>query len=279
MSIFPKASLEEFSRNYPEIGHKIGHTLDSHPLLTLESLARLADALPMKDRECNTGDLPLGVDRIPEQLIENLGDRVRNIENAECWIALRHIEQDPEYNALILELLADLKDTIRPKTGELHNIEGYIFVTSPGGVAPYHFDPEHNILMQVRGNKRFTMFPAGNPIYAPDEFHETYHLGGRPELPWCEELAAGGVEWSLGPGDALFVPVMSPHFVRNGEEVSISISVVWRSEWSFAEADARAFNSLLRSAGLKPSNPGRWPYQNRAKSIAYRALRKLGAVR
>lgn len=278
MSIFPESSRETFSRNYPETPHKFVHTLDSHPLLTLESLARLADSLPMKDRECNTGDLPVGVDAVPEQLIDNLGERVLNIETAGCWIALRHIEQDPEYNALIHELLDDLKDTIRPKTGELYQVEGYIFVTSPGGVAPYHFDPEHNILMQVRGSKRFTMFPAGNPLYAPDEFHEAYHLGGRPELPWRDELAPGGVEWTLGPGDALFVPVMAPHFVKNGDEVSISISVVWRSEWSFAEADARAFNRVLRNMGMNPGNPGRWPQQNKAKSIAYRALRKLGAV-
>jgi hypothetical protein len=220
----------------------------------------------------------VGVDAVPEQLIDNLGQKVLDIETAGCWIALRHIEQIPEYNALIHELLGDLKDTIRPRTGELYKVEGYIFVTSPGGVAPYHFDPEHNILMQVRGSKRFTMFPAGDPRYAPDEFHEAYHLGGRPELPWRDELAQGGVEWSLGPGDALFVPVMAPHFVRNGDEVSVSISVVWRSEWSFAEADARAFNRVLRNIGLTPGNPGRWPHQNKAKSIAYRALRKLGAV-
>jgi hypothetical protein len=69
---------------------------------------------------------------------------------------------------------------------------------------------------------------------------------------------------------------MAPHFVRNGPEPSVSLSITWRSEWSFAEADARAFNRLLRRAGLKPRSPGRWPARNVAKACGWRMLRKLG---
>ncbi len=232
----------------------------------------------MKDRECNTGDLPLGVDRVPEQMIENLGDRVLDIENAGVWLSLRHIQKDPAYLALMKEILAELHDAIGAKTGGIEQIEGFFFITSPGGVAPYHFDPEHNILFQIRGSKVMTMFPAGDPSYAPDESHEAYHRGGRPELVWRDEMAIGGSDWPLTAGEALFVPLMAPHYVRNSDEVSISFSVTWRSEWSFAEADARALNGMLRKAGLQPRAPGRWPHQNRAKSYAWRALRKVGAV-
>lgn len=279
MSVFAQSSLEEFSRRYPEVAHNLAHSLDSHPLLTLDSLAQLADSLPLKDRECNRGDLPIAVDTVPEQWLENLGHRIRNIETAGCWVALRHIEQDPQYGSLISELLADIKPSIEARTGPMLQTEGYIFITSPGGVAPFHFDPEHNVLLQVRGHKRFTTFPAGDATYAPDEKHEGYHVGaGRHELLWNDDMAAGAREWSLGPGDALYVPVMAPHFVQNDEDVSISISITWRSEWSFAEADARAFNGWLRKSGLNPKVPGRWPRQNRAKSYAWRTLRKVGVV-
>jgi mannose-6-phosphate isomerase-like protein (cupin superfamily) len=145
-------------------------------------------------------------------------------------------------------------------------------------VTPYHFDPEHNILMQVRGSKVMTQFPAGDTAYAPDEVHETYHTGGGRELKWHEDLLPGGREFSLEAGEALFVPVMAPHFVRNGPEPSVSLSITWRSEWSFAEADARAFNGLLRKLGLTPAPPGRWPARNRAKALGWRIARKLGAA-
>ena len=79
MTIFSHSSLDDFSRNYPEVAHKIAHNLLEHPLLTLESISRLANATLMKDRECNIGNVPIGLDGRPEQMIENLGDRVLNL--------------------------------------------------------------------------------------------------------------------------------------------------------------------------------------------------------
>ena len=180
---------------------------------------------------------------------------------------------------MLENLLAELRPLIETRTGRMLTAQGFIFVTSPGGVTPYHFDPEHNILLQIRGSKVMTQFPAGDACYAPDEVHETYHTGGARELAWREELAAGGREFAIGPGEALFVPVMAPHFVRNGPEPSVSLSITWRSEWSFAEADARAFNGLLRRIGLRPRRPGRWPSRNLAKAYGWRIVRKLGAAR
>ena len=69
---------------------------------------------------------------------------------------------------------------------------------------------------------------------------------------------------------------MAPHFVRNGPEPSVSLSITWRSEWSFAEADARTFNGLLRRFGLRPRSPRRWPARNLAKAYGWRAMRRLG---
>ena len=81
--------------------------------------------------------------------------------------------------------------------------------------------------------------------------------------------------FQLEPGEAIYVPVMAPHHVKNGPEPSISLSITWRSEWSFAEADARAFNGCCARWGFDPRPPGRWPARNRAKAIAWRALRRL----
>ena len=157
--------------------------------------------------------------------------------------------------------------------------QGFVFVTSPGGVTPYHFDPEHNILLQVMGSKVMTMFPAGDARFAPDETHEGYHTGGGRELFWRDELLPSGRQWPLSPGEALYVPVMSPHFVQNGPAPSVSLSITWRSEWSFAEADARAFNGLLRRIGITPRAPGRWPATNRAKALAWRLFAKARGLR
>lgn len=277
MSIFAPQDREIFAASYPEQPHKLNHHACDHPMLTLDALARLGDSLPPEWIECNLGDQPVGVDAVPEQLLEGVGNRIRDIGAAGSWVGLRNIEKVPAYEAMLWDLLADLRPAIERRTGKILNLRGFIFITSPGGVTPYHFDPEHNVLMQICGSKVMTMFPAGNAAYATDEMHETYHTGGRPELPWREDMASGGTDWRIAAGEALYVPVMAPHYVRNGDEISISISVTWRSEWSYAEADARALNKLLRRAGMSPSAPGRWPARNRAKSYAWRALRKIGA--
>ena len=156
--------------------------------------------------------------------------------------------------------------------------EGFIFVSSPEAVTPFHFDPEHNILLQLQGSKVMTQFPAGDPRYAPDEVHESYHLGGPRELPWDDALLAGGTPFAIEPGEAVYVPVMAPHFVRNGPAPSLSLSITWRSEWSYAEAGSRCFNGLVRKLGVSPRAPGRWPANNQVKSLAFRAWRKATGV-
>jgi len=279
MSTFTKQSLDVFAANYPEVPHKLQHSLRNHPLLDFEALAELAEALPDTSIEYNFADLPIGIDGKPDPTGIPIGETIRNIGTSGSWAALKNIEQHPGYAALLEDLLSELRSLIEPRTGKMLRHEGFIFVTSPGGVTPYHFDPEHNILLQIHGSKVMTQFPAGDARFAPDEAHESYHTGGGRELRWRDDFAGGGTEFAIGPGDALFVPVMAPHFVRNGPEPSVSLSITWRSEWSFAEAEARAFNAMLRKLGMHPDRPGRWPATNRPKAYGWRMLRKLGAVR
>ena len=277
MTVFSPEARTAFAQNYPEVPHKLVHSLGAHPLLELDALASLAEALPASSIEYNAADQPLGVTGKPEPTGIPIGETIRHIGSSGSWAVLKNIEQNPGYASLLEDLLIELRPEIEARTGRMMTTQGFVFITSPGGVTPYHFDPEHNILLQVRGSKVMTQFPAGDPAYAPDEVHETYHTGGARELAWRDEFAAGGREFALDPGEALFVPVMAPHFVRNGPEPSVSLSITWRSEWSFAEADARAFNGMLRRIGLRPRSTGRWPARNLAKAYGWRALRKLGA--
>ncbi len=276
MSVFNTESRETFARKYPEVPHKLSHTLRTHPLLEFERLAEFAESLPPGSVEYNLADLPIAVEGKPEGNGLTVGETIRNIGTCGSWVVIRKIEQDPEYAALLNALLDEVQQVVEPKTGKMLNREGFIFVTSPGGVTPCHFDPEHNILLQIKGSKVMTQFPPNDSQYVADEDHERYHTGGPRELPWRESLTHGGTRIEIGPGEGLFVPVMAPHFVETGPEPSISLSITWRSEWSYAEADARAFNAMIRRIGFSPRAPGRWPASNKAKSLGWRAMRKIG---
>ncbi|BBC73793.1 transcriptional regulator [Altererythrobacter sp. B11] len=277
-AVFPPASHADFAASYPEGPHKLRHALGDHPLLALDALAELGESLPPRSIEYNRGDLPISVDGKPGATGLTIGETIRRIDTSNSWAVLKNIEQQPAYAALLADLLGELTADVVGRTGRMMKTQGFIFVSSPDAVTPYHFDPEHNILLQLRGQKAMTIFPAGDPRFAPDRVHEAYHTGGARELAWDTALEPGGLTFRLDPGEAVYVPVMAPHYVRNGPAPSISLSITWRSEWSFAEADARAFNSLLRRWGLDPAPPGRWPRSNRAKAIGWRIARRIPGI-
>jgi hypothetical protein len=273
--IFPAGARQAFATNYPEVPHVLTHDLRDHPLFELEALAQLGESLPDSAIEYNRGDLPIGVEGKPDRPALSIGATIRGVADTSSWAVLKNIEQNPLYAAILADLLEELRPQIETRTGKMMMTQAFVFVSSPNAITPYHFDPEHNILLQLRGSKVMTQFPAGDARYAPDEIHEGYHTGGPRELTWRDGLASGGRDYAITAGEALFVPVMAPHFVRNGPEPSISLSITWRSEWSFAEADARAFNGVLRRIGFRPRSTGRWPARNLAKAYGWRLLRKL----
>lgn len=274
-SIFGPAARLQFAAAYPEVPHVLHHNLSHHDLLTLDALAKLAGSLPENSIEYNRGDLPIGVNGKPDATGLSIEETIHHIATSNSWAVLKNIEQVPAYQNLLLSLLGELRGEIEARTGAMLRPQGFIFISSPNAVTPYHFDPEHNILLQLTGNKVMTQFPAGDSRYAPDQVHESYHAGGARELTWHDDLAEGGQAFVLSPGEAMYVPVMAPHFVRNGPITSISLSITWRSDWSFAEAEARGFNRLLRKYITAPRPPGRWPATNYGKSLAFRILRKL----
>ena len=273
--VFLPTARAQFAAAYPEVPHKLAHALADHPLLGIEALARLGEALPPGAVEYNRGDLPIGVDGKPAATGLTIGETIRRIDTTASWAVLKNIEQRPDYAGLPAALLGELRPAIEARTGSMLKTQGFVFVSSPEAVTPYHFDPEHNILLQLRGTKVLTQFPAGDARFAPDSVHESYHLGGGRELAWQDNFMPYGTPFDLAAGEAVFVPVMAPHFVRNGPAVSISLSITWRSEWSFAEADARGCNMLLRRLGLNPRAPGRYPARNLAKATAWRTYAKL----
>jgi hypothetical protein len=266
-----------FAALYPETPGIVRHALADHSLFGLEALAGLATRLDPATVEYNRGDLPTGI--APEAVPGNgltIADTIRSIETNGSWMVLKFVERDAAYGALLRETLAELAHVVAARTGPMHQLEAFIFVSSPNSVTPLHFDPEHNILLQLRGTKTMTVFPSTDAEIAPNELHERFQLGlASRNLPWKDDYAARGTPFVLEAGDGMHVPVMTPHWVKNGPQVSISFSVTWRSEWSYRAADAHGFNSVLRRVGLTPARPRRYPEQNRAKAAAWRVLRRL----
>jgi len=277
MPIFSEGDLDRLRDYYPDHPGRLSHKLSGHPLLTLEALVELGKRMPRKDVEYNPGDLPFGID--PEAVGDNglsVEETIRGIEECGSWMVLKHVNQDPAYKALLEEALGELAGVIEPVSGEILAKVGFIFVSSPGAVTPFHLDPEHNVLLQIRGSKTMMIVP-GDESVVPPEKHEAYHAGSHRNVPWRDEYGARGHKFELVPGDAVHVPLMWPHWVKNGPEPSISFSITWKSHWVYQEADARGLNHLLRKWGIEPASPAPFPRRNTGKAYAFRAIRKARA--
>jgi hypothetical protein len=249
---------------------RVGHELADHPLLELDRIAELADALPAAQVEHNLGAVPeLLPGGVAPRLDASPGEIARGIHENGCWMVLKLIETDPSYRALLHELL----DQVAPSVpdGPMLRREGFIFLSAPDTTTPAHVDPEHNFLLQIEGTK--TMVVGAFPDARSEQLELERHYGGGHRN--MAAMFASPNEFVLEPGDGVYVPVHAPHLVRNGPATSISLSITWRTPATEVAEKAHVANARLRRLGLSPAAPGRRPAADRAKAIAARSVQGL----
>lgn len=246
----------------------IGHGLTGHPLLSVQSVALLADALPESRVEHNLGNVPSVVeDGHAPRLDMTPGDIARGIDENGCWMVLKNIEQVPEYRELLDDLLDEVQPLVETHEGRMYRREGFIFLSAPRSMTPAHTDPEHNFLLQIRGPKTMNVGRYPSDDMRQRDLERTYG-GGHRNMP-C--LPVDVRRFELAPGDGVYLPPDEPHFVQNGDTVSVSLSITFRTPHAEMVRHVHMFNARLRRLGLTPAAPGEKPARDRAKAVAVRA--------
>ena len=277
VTAFDAEARAAFAAAYPGRPANLSHLLADHPLLSLDALARLAGNMPAHSVEYNLADLPLGIR--PEDTPANglsLAETIRTIGENGSWVVLKNVERAPAYAALLDAALEDLRAVVEARTGPMLHREAFLFISSPGGVTPFHMDPEHNILLQIRGSKVVTVFPAHDEETAPAVRSEAFARGGHRNLVWDDRFMDRGTPVSLAPGVAVYVPVKAPHFVRNADSVSISFSITWRSSRSIAEGELHSLNARLRRRRMPRVTVGPRPERQWLGRALFRLANRLG---
>lgn len=265
-----------FAPAYPLRPARLRHRLADGPLFETARILDLARRLPANLVEYNAADLEIGHD--PADVAANglsLEDTIERIGDCGSWVVLKNIERDPAYAALMEDCLADIAPFAARGAGAMHRKEAFLFLSSPNAVTPFHMDPEHNILMQIRGAKTMRIYPLTDYSMIPPERHEAFHEGGHRNLEYQEGFEAVGESFDLAPGEAVYVPVKTPHHVRVAGEPSLSFSITWRSRWSDEDAHLHRMNRILRRRGLGPLPPGAAPARDKVKIFAHRIYAKL----
>ena len=250
----------------------VAHRLSRHALFELPQLVQLARALPASQVEYNAGDVPVSLDpaATPRTGL-SAEETIRRIAECRSWLVLKNVERDPQYRELLERCLAE----VRPHVPGMSRERGFIFVSSPGAVTPYHMDPEQNFLLQVRGSKIMQVFDRA--VLSEQEL-EGFFGGAHRNLRYRDEYRSRARAFRLAPGLGVHVPVTAPHWVQNGAEVSVSFSITFQTAASTRLAHVHRMNARLRRLGLRPAPVGGSAVRDRMKQLAFRLLRRTGGL-
>jgi cupin superfamily protein len=253
-------------------GRSVGFTHDLHrdDRVTLAAVADLADRLPRRSVIADTAAQPLLVPQggPPRGALERPGDVIRDLHNANAWLTLLNVEADPGMaelmNTYLDQLEAGLIAKQGSKRGKMYRRVAFVFVSSPNSVTPVHFDIEHSLLMQVSGCKTVSVGRFESDAARRHEF-DRYWDGSHGRIETLQpEVAA----YTMTPGRAVYIPPGTPHWVHNGPDISLSVTLTYFTAATIRENRVEDFNSRLRRRHLKPREPGRSATVDTAKVCA-----------
>lgn len=252
-------------------GRAVGFVHDLHidDRLTLASVADLADRLPRRSVIADTAAQPLLAPQggPPRGALARPGDVIRDLHKANAWLTLLNVEADPGMAELMNTQLDQLESGMIAKHGKrvkMRKRVAFVFVSSPNSVTPVHFDIEHSLLMQVGGSKTVSI---GRFDSDADRRHEIdrYWDGSHGRI---ETLPPEEAVYTVTPGRAVYIPPGTPHWVHNGPDISLSVTLTYFTAATVRENRIEDFNSHLRRRHMKPREPGRSATVDTAKVCA-----------
>jgi hypothetical protein len=245
------------------------HNFHEHPMLQLPALAGLAKSLePLQQCRFVRPNITQGSSfkhdfRHPEgRSIEEVFER---IHEPHSWIALYNIEANPDY----ARLLGEIVDTVRPQIEReqpgIFLISGFMFISAPPSVTPFHIDRENNFWLQLHGRKTMNVWdPTDRKVVDASTVEEFIVDKTLKRVRFKEEFRPRSHEFDTGPGDGVYFPSTSPHmtstqpdWVRPGNGVSVSLGVTFYTSVTRQHARVYQVNRLMRNAlRMNPSEPG-----------------------
>lgn len=267
---------------------KFNHKLLGHPSLSLENLARVLPELPEGRVEYSKGLLNVN-DNFEKSLDQvtkfSLEETIENIRTSNSYIMVNHPDVHASFAPIKRQLVEDV-ETIMRRLGignEAIDPRMFLFISSPNAVTPFHIDRYSNFLMQFRGSKQVSVFPQWDERAVTAKHHEAYMAYANTKLPFDAEIDALGTRFDFKPGEAIHIPFLAGHHVRNGsEDVSISMAIFFNTEQNNAWRKALRFNGIsrrvLHKVGMKPAQVGRQAWRDKAKAWGWDAFTKMREI-
>ncbi|MEX0283375.1 MAG: cupin-like domain-containing protein [Paracoccaceae bacterium] len=269
-----------FRRNFTKLPFELQHNFADSELFTLPRLARAAEQLIDQGRGhrfmARRGQHDIGAGWGSMPTVKRVATAIESIGEQEAWVKVSALnEADPVYVEFLDTAIDEIEARMdQPFRETITHAQMTAFISSPGVAAPYHIDHEENFLCQVYGTKDVCVYDPSSRENLPDAEIERFYFGNLDAATYREDMSHHGKVFHLKPGVAVHHPSLAGHWVRNGDEPSVSVSLVFCTK----EIDRRAYtyqsNFLLRKLGLRQRTPGRSPFWDGAKAGAIQAISK-----
>jgi hypothetical protein len=189
-----------------------------------------------------------------------------DIAHAKAWMSLLNVQADPQYRGLVDEVLDAVRPMVEAVDPGLCYRGGWIFISSPGAITPFHIDHEHNFILQIRGRKRLYTWDPFDRVVVGEEALERFHDAHSRELVrWDESFRARARVFDLEPGLGGYMPSTSAHLVENGPEPSVTVSFTYYTDATRRRELLYRGNARLRRLGLAPAPVGSARWRDAAK--------------
>src|SRR5262245_46717656 len=248
------------------------HALSDHPLLQIGALVELGKRQQERNLvRTHSADATAGTSFADApNLHPNAKGTVATLEDiakARAWMSLLNVQADPIYRGFIDEILDDVRPIIDPRDRGMCYRAGWIFVSSPNAVTPFHMDHEHNFIMQIRGTKRLYAWDPFDRVVVSERGQELFHDAHSRELvTWSEDWRARARRPGLQPGPRRYMPSTTPHMVENGPEPSITVSFTYYTDATRRRELLYRGNAGMRRFGIEPTPVGASPGRDRIKT-------------
>lgn len=275
---FLDIDAETFRTHFNRKPFLFRHNLCDHPLFRLAKLAELARTLPPSIVEYNAGKIPVSLpdqDKTPYTGL-SAEETVRRIEECCSWMVLKRAEADSECLDVLNRCLDEIEPLSEPLEPGMCEREAAIFVTSPSSITPYHMDKEINFLLQIRGSKTISVFSASDREVLSEVELEKHFTGAaiHRNMVFHERYQERATVFELKAGYGIHIPTTDPHWIRNGDRVSISFSNGFKTRASLQRGMIYNLNGRMRKMGLSPAPYGKDALRDTMKLQVGRALNR-----
>jgi Cupin-like domain len=267
------ADSSQFRELFNRASFQFSHNLAGHPLFEIPRLVELTNLILSQGNPhqitcvSSYSAAQQKWSAVPYQ--EKIAESIAHIDSSGSFVMITGVQIDSDYKALLEHIILELEElTGVALRQEITWLDAYIFISSPHNVTPYHIDHEPNFLLQIQGEKTMNLFDPSDRSVLTEMELENYYIGDREYTYYKPDKQDIANVYHLVPGQGVHHPSTAPHWVKNGSQVSVSLSINFCMRSLDQRARVYQVNHYLRKLGLTPTPPDHSRWKDNAKILS-----------